>query len=87
MSLETRPELAPIWPNGLYPTRHARLLQIIDLAGTFVLAIQGASTAAVKGLDAFGIVVVSLATATGGASCAIFSSASRLPRRCAAGQS
>jgi uncharacterized membrane protein YeiH len=48
----------------LKPTRHARLLQAIDLAGTFVLAIQGASIAAVKGLDAFGIVVVSLATAT-----------------------
>jgi uncharacterized membrane protein YeiH len=48
------------------PPRHARLLQIIDLAGTFVLAIQGASIAAVKGLDAFGVVVVSLATATGG---------------------
>jgi uncharacterized membrane protein YeiH len=48
------------------PSRHARLLQAIDLAGTFVLAIQGASIAAVKGLDAFGIVVVSLATATGG---------------------
>jgi uncharacterized membrane protein YeiH len=48
------------------PPRHARLLQIIDLAGAFVLAIQGASIAAVKGLDAFGVVVVSLATATGG---------------------
>jgi uncharacterized membrane protein YeiH len=45
---------------------HLRLLQAIDIAGTFVLAIQGASIAAVKGLDAFGIVVVSLATATGG---------------------
>jgi Glycine transporter len=48
------------------PTRNARLLQTIDVAGTFVLAIQGASIAAVKGLDAFGVVVVSLATATGG---------------------
>jgi uncharacterized membrane protein YeiH len=47
-------------------TRQARLLQIIDVVGTFVLAIQGASIAAEKGLDAFGIVVVSLATATGG---------------------
>jgi Glycine transporter len=46
--------------------RHARLLQFIDIAGTFVLAIQGASIAAVKGLDALGVVVVSLATATGG---------------------
>ena len=46
--------------------RQARLLQAIDIAGTFVLAIQGASIAAEKGLDAFGIVVVSLATATGG---------------------
>jgi uncharacterized membrane protein YeiH len=48
------------------PARHARLLLTIDVAGTFVLAIQGASIAAEKGLDAFGIVVVSLATATGG---------------------
>jgi uncharacterized membrane protein YeiH len=47
-------------------SRQARLLQFIDVAGTFVLAIQGASIAADKGLDAFGIVVVSLATATGG---------------------
>jgi uncharacterized membrane protein YeiH len=47
-------------------TRQARLLQFIDVAGTFVLAIQGASIAADKGLDAFGIVVVSPATATGG---------------------
>jgi Glycine transporter len=47
-------------------TRQARLLQFIDVAGTFVPAIQGASIAADKGLDAFGIVVVSLATATGG---------------------
>jgi hypothetical protein len=53
-------------PMDHKPTRHARLLQSIDIAGTFVLAIQGASIAAVKGLDAFGIVVVSLATATGG---------------------
>jgi uncharacterized membrane protein YeiH len=48
------------------PSRNARLLQVIDIAGTLVLAIQGASTAAVRGLDAFGIVAVSLATATGG---------------------
>jgi uncharacterized membrane protein YeiH len=48
------------------PARHARLLLTIDVAGTFVLAIQGASIAAEKGLDAFGIVVGSLATATGG---------------------
>ena len=46
--------------------RHARPLQFIDIAGTFVLATQGASIAAVKGLDALGVVVVSLATATGG---------------------
>ena len=46
--------------------RHARLLQFVDIAGTFVLAIQGASIAAVNGLDALGVVVVSLATAMGG---------------------
>jgi uncharacterized membrane protein YeiH len=43
-----------------------RLLRTIDLIGTFALAIQGASIAAVKGLDALGVLVVSLATATGG---------------------
>jgi uncharacterized membrane protein YeiH len=43
-----------------------RLLRAIDLAGTFVLAVQGASIAAVKGLDALGVLVISLATATGG---------------------
>jgi uncharacterized membrane protein YeiH len=53
-------------------TRHARLLQTIDIAGTFILAIQGASIAAVKGLDAFGIVVVSSPRRRAGASCAIF---------------
>ncbi len=45
---------------------HERLLHFIDIAGTFVLAIQGASIAAMKGLDALGIAVVSLATALGG---------------------
>ncbi len=45
---------------------HAKLLHIIDLAGTFVLAVQGASIGAVKGLDALGVTVVSLATAMGG---------------------
>jgi uncharacterized membrane protein YeiH len=43
-----------------------RLLRAIDLIGTFALAIQGASIAAVKGLDALGVLIVSLATATGG---------------------
>jgi uncharacterized membrane protein YeiH len=69
------------------PNRHTRLLQTIDIAGTFILAIQGASIAAVKGLDAFGIVVISLATATGGGIMAMSSLASRLPRRSAAGRS
>ena len=65
--LETRRRLEPYGRYGITsPLVSARLLQVIDIAGTFVLAIQGASIAAVKGLDAFGIVVVSLATATGG---------------------
>lgn len=46
--------------------RNAKLLQSIDVAGTFVLAIQGASIAAVKSLDGLGVIVVSLATALGG---------------------
>jgi uncharacterized membrane protein YeiH len=46
--------------------RQTRLLKVIDVAGTFVLAVQGASSGAVKSLDALGIVVVSLSTALGG---------------------
>jgi uncharacterized membrane protein YeiH len=48
------------------PAAHKRLLHFIDIAGTFALAVQGASIAAMKGLDALGIAVVSLATALGG---------------------
>jgi uncharacterized membrane protein YeiH len=47
-------------------TTDTRLLRGIDLVGTFALAIQGASVAAMKDLDALGILVVSLATALGG---------------------
>jgi uncharacterized membrane protein YeiH len=47
-------------------TRQAQFLTAIDLAGTFVLAIQGASIAAVHGLDALGVLVVSLVSAMGG---------------------
>jgi uncharacterized membrane protein YeiH len=47
-------------------TIDTRFFRIIDLAGTFVLAIQGASIAAVAGLDALGVLVVSLCTAMGG---------------------
>jgi uncharacterized membrane protein YeiH len=47
-------------------TTDTRLLRAIDLVGTFALAIQGASVAAMKDLDALGILVVSLATALGG---------------------
>src|ERR1700728_3795586 len=44
----------------------SRLLRVIDLAGTFVLAIQGASIGAEKGLDFLGVMVISLVTAMGG---------------------
>ncbi len=44
----------------------SRLLQAVDLVGAFALAIQGAAVAAANGLDAFGVLVVSIATATGG---------------------
>jgi uncharacterized membrane protein YeiH len=44
----------------------SRLLRVIDLAGTFVLAIQGASIGAEKGLDFLGVLVISLVTAMGG---------------------
>jgi uncharacterized membrane protein YeiH len=43
-----------------------RLLRGIDLAGTFVLSIQGASIGAEKGLDLLGVMVISLVTAMGG---------------------
>ena len=46
--------------------RRLRLLQLVDVAGTFVLAIQGASVGAIKNLDFLGVVVVSLSTALGG---------------------
>jgi uncharacterized membrane protein YeiH len=41
-------------------------LRTVDLTGTFVLAIQGASIAAVRGLDLLGVLVVSLVSAMGG---------------------
>src|SRR5580698_9474657 len=42
------------------------LLRGLDVVGSFVLAIQGASIAAQAGLDVFGVLVVSLISATGG---------------------
>ena len=42
------------------------LLRALDIVGSFVLAIQGASIAAEAGLDLFGVLVVSLVSATGG---------------------
>lgn len=47
-------------------TTDTRFFRTIDLAGTFALSIQGASIAAVSGLDALGVLVISLATAMGG---------------------
>jgi uncharacterized membrane protein YeiH len=41
-------------------------LRSVDLVGSFVLAVQGASIAAALGLDALGVLVVSLVSATGG---------------------
>lgn len=43
-----------------------RLLRALDIVGSFVLAIQGASIAAQAGLDVFGVLVVSLVSATAG---------------------
>lgn len=45
---------------------HRQLLQGLDLAGAFALALQAAAIAALRNLDAGGIVFVSLATALGG---------------------
>jgi len=47
-------------------TEDSQLLRAIDLAGTFVLAIQGASIGAEKNLDFLGVMVISLVTAMGG---------------------
>ena len=44
----------------------SRLLRVIDLTGTFVLAIQGATIGAGKDLDFLGVMVISLVTAMGG---------------------
>jgi uncharacterized membrane protein YeiH len=44
----------------------SQLLRVIDLTGTFVLAIQGATIGAEKGLDFLGVMVISLVTAMGG---------------------
>ncbi len=41
-------------------------LRAVDLTGSFVLAIQGASIAAVRGLDLLGVLVVSQVSAMGG---------------------
>jgi uncharacterized membrane protein YeiH len=45
---------------------HLRLLTAIDLTGTFVLSIHGASVAATAGLDLLGIVAIALVSAMGG---------------------
>jgi uncharacterized membrane protein YeiH len=47
-------------------TTDTRLLHAVDIAGTFVLAIHGASFAIGKNLDAFGVLVVAMSTAIGG---------------------
>ncbi|MBO9671005.1 MAG: TRIC cation channel family protein [Sphingobium sp.] len=45
---------------------HRRLLTTIDLTGTFVLSVHGASVAAGAGLDLLGIVAIALISAMGG---------------------
>jgi uncharacterized membrane protein YeiH len=42
------------------------LLQVLDLLGVFVFAVSGAALAVEKGLDLFGVVVLSVVTALGG---------------------
>lgn len=43
-----------------------KLLFVVDLAGTFLFAIEGATAAAIAGLDLLGILVLAFATALGG---------------------
>jgi uncharacterized membrane protein YeiH len=45
------------------PPKTERLLLVVDLAGTFVFAIEGASAAIRSGLDLFGVLVLSFVTA------------------------
>ena len=44
----------------------ARMLYLVDLAGTLLFALEGASTAIANGLDLLGILVLGFATAVGG---------------------
>jgi uncharacterized membrane protein YeiH len=46
--------------------RSARLILLLDLAGTFVFAVEGAALAMAARLDVFGVMVISFATALGG---------------------
>ncbi len=48
------------------PKTSDRLLFAVDLAGTFVFAVEGATTALASNLDVFGVMVLSFATALGG---------------------
>jgi uncharacterized membrane protein YeiH len=45
---------------------HSDLEQVLDLSGTFVFAVSGATLAARKGFDIVGIVVLAIATSLGG---------------------
>jgi uncharacterized membrane protein YeiH len=46
--------------------RSARLIFVLDLAGTFVFAAEGAALAMAARLDVFGVMVISFVTALGG---------------------
>lgn len=58
--------IGPAADENLQPRVTGLLLQVLDLAGTFVFGIEGALAAATGHLDFFGVMVLSFCTALGG---------------------
>jgi uncharacterized membrane protein YeiH len=77
-SIRCRQRIADILTVGLLSHRNRKykpmtarfhsavLLEVIDLLGTFVFAVEGAMAAAQNGLDLLGLMVLAFATALGG---------------------
>lgn len=53
-------------PNPLTRPKSDTLLMVVDFAGTFLFALEGAMTAAANNLDLLGVMVLAFATALGG---------------------
>lgn len=63
MSRRARPQPAPVAPPS---SALERLVLAVDLAGSFVFALEGAATGIAAGLDLLGVLVLSFVTALGG---------------------